>query len=233
MEKKIVGVIAAMEAELTALKILLPFKMDFYHSGMTFTLCEIQSCKLVICQCGVGKVAAAMCAQMMASYYHVDMIVNIGVGGALVPGMKIGDLCIGTHVVQHDLDTTALGDPPGYVSGLGTVHLACDGAMVLKFQRIAEKIGLRAASGTIATGDVFVSDAALKHEIASNFGAIMCDMESAAIAQVCYANDVMFSVLRAASDRGDENASEEYEQSMKVEAAALVPVEVLRRFLHL
>jgi adenosylhomocysteine nucleosidase len=88
----------------------------------------------------------------------------------------------------------------GLVSGINKVFLPADENTCQAVLLEAEKAGIHAKAGAIASGDQFVATASKKDFIIQNFGAIACEMEGAAVAQVCYANEVPFCVLRTISD---------------------------------
>ena len=172
--------------------------------GITFTSGIVhgaEEVEVVVAVSGIGKVFASMCASIMINEYKPDRVVNCGVGGALVKEMQIGDALIATGAVQHDMDTSALGDPKGLISGINVVELPCvcpelDGLLELEIEGQRIKIW----RGIVASGDQFVSEGAKKEQIAFEFGASVCEMEGAAIAQVCYAAKVPCTILRTVSD---------------------------------
>lgn len=150
-------------------------------------------------------------------------------GGSLSKNLNIADVGIGRAVVQHDLDTTGLGDPVGMVSGLNIVELPCDETVVAALEQAAASIDVHTETGVIASGDVFVNDEAVKRRIVDTFHGIVCEMEGGAIAQVCYVNNIPCGVLRAVSDNGDEDANRDYTDALQ--RAADVALDVLRAYI--
>lgn len=205
-----IGVIAAMQIEIDALKERLTDKAVYTYSGIEYVTGKLHGKEVIAAKCGIGKVFAAVCAQTMILNFSPDCIINTGVGGALDASLMIGDLVIGKKTVQHDMDTSAIGDPVGLVSGINVVYFDCDNDVRAVINKAAETLGLRHREGTIACGDKFVADPILKATIVSNFGAVSCDMESAAMSQVCYINEVPFGVIRAISDGADDGAHMDY-----------------------
>jgi len=158
----------------------------------------------VVAECGVGKVNAALCAQAMLLRFKPQLVLNIGVGGGLSPGMKIGDIAIATSVVQHDFDTTPLGEPRGYLLRLDCVGIPCDEKTAGTLLKAAQALGdVQAHAGVIATGDQFISRQEIKDDLINEFSAIACEMEGGAIGQVCALHGVPFGVVRAISDGAD------------------------------
>ena len=135
--------------------------------------------------------------------YGVTALLNTGVAGGLAKGLTVGDVVLADFVVQHDMDTSALGDPVGLISGLNIVKIPADKALLDTLSAAAKATGLNTLVGTVASGDLFVARDEDKARIAAQFDAAACEMEGAAIGQVAYTNGVPFAVLRAISDGGD------------------------------
>lgn len=201
--KKCVGLIGAMEIEVAALRAAMTDAADEVVSGIRFTKGVLDGCPVVAAVCGVGKVAAAMVAEAMILRYGVDALLNTGVAGGLADCLVVGDIVLAENVVQHDMDTTALGDPAGLISGLNIVKIPADKALTECLHTAAQKAGFLPLCGTVASGDLFVAKAEDKARIKHLFDAVACEMEGAAIGQVAYTNGVPFAVLRAISDGGD------------------------------
>ena len=205
-----IGIIGAMQTEVE----LLISKIDKPNveniSGIDFYCGKLCGKDAVVARCGIGKVFAAMCAQTMIVKYNVTKLINTGVGGAISNELNIADIAVSDFVVQHDMDTSALGDPVGLISGINVVDIAADAEMISELCRAAESRGARCLVGRIASGDLFVSGAEKKKYIEDTFGAIVCEMEGAAIGQVCYVNSVPFCVIRAVSDKADGSSHVDY-----------------------
>ncbi len=205
-----IGVIAAMQIEIDALKERLENSETVTYSGVDYVCGTLHGKKIIAAKCGIGKVFAAVCAQTMIIKFNPDCIINTGVAGALNPALHITDIVIGEKTVQHDMDTSAIGDPVGLVSGINVVFFDCNKYVVDIIEKAAQELSFSHIRGTIACGDQFVSDTETKAAIVSNFSADACDMEGAAMAQVCYINDVPFGAIRAISDGADDGAHMDY-----------------------
>ncbi len=205
-----IGVIAAMQIEIDALKERLEDPEVVTYSGIDYVSGTLHGKKVIAAKCGIGKVFAAICTQTMILKFAPDCIINTGVGGALDPELHIGDLVIGTKTVQYDMDTSAIGDPVGLVSGINVIYFDSDEEVSTAICKAADELGLRHTTGTIACGDKFVASADIKEDIVSKFAAKSCDMESAAMSHVCYVNKVKFGVIRAISDGADDGANMDY-----------------------
>ncbi len=193
-----IGIIGAMKVEADSFRALLENRRDTYISNICFSEGILASRDVVIAVSGVGKVFAAMCAQTMILKFGVDVIVNTGVAGALDDTLSVCDAVVADFVLQHDMDTTAIGDAPGLISGINIIDIPCDERVT---DALEKSLGAnRCIRAKIASGDIFVGDRAEKNRIREKFGAAACEMESGAIAQVCYVNEVPFGVLRVISD---------------------------------
>lgn len=212
------GIIGAMDLEMEGLIGKLEEEERCAVSGMTFHRGKLFGRDAVLAVSGIGKCFAALCAQTMILKYHPDRILNIGVAGSLSLDISLGDVAVATDVVQYDMDTSALGDPVGFLSGIGLVKLPCDGKLVRALSEAAESLSLSTYTGTLASGDRFLDGSAEKGAVARRFGAIACEMEGGGVAQTCYINRIPFALMRSISDSAD-GGCEDYER-FKRQAAA-------------
>ena len=213
-----IGIIGAMEPEVAALIAALDGRESETVSGITFHLGKIEGRQVAIAKCGIGKVFAAMCAQTMIMKYSPDLIVNTGVGGALRSGITTGDIVIASDLCQHDMDTSAIGDPVGLVSGINVIYFESDRRAAEILLSAAESLGLQARLGRIASGDKFIASREDKERIISTFGADACEMEGCAVAQVAFVNRTPFAVVRAISDSADGEATMDYPTFLPIAA---------------
>lgn len=213
-----IGIIGALDIELERLIGAMREPAHREISGVPFTCGKLLGTDVVIARAGVGKVNAAVCAQTMALIYEPELIINSGVSGALSPKLRVGDVVIGTDVVQHDVDTTALGDEPGFVSTVDRLSFPLDNFASTAIAAAAEELGIRAVRGRIASGDQFVASTERKEEIVRLFSAVTCEMEAGAIAHVCFLNRIPCAVIRSISDGGNEEAPMSYEEFLPLAA---------------
>lgn len=212
-----IGIIAAMQKEMDNIVARMSDPVKERVGGVEFIRGCVNGAEVVCSVCGIGKVFAAMCAEAMIIKYAPSLVINTGVGGTLTSNLSIGDVAVSDRVCQHDMDTTALGDEPGLISGTDKVYFDADSCTADKICSIAEKMGIHTYRGTIASGDRFIADMAEKKRIVDIFGAVCCEMEGAAVGHVCYVNDVPFVIIRAISDDADGGACDNY---MEFAAAA-------------
>lgn len=213
-----IGIIGALDIELERLIGAMREPAHREISGVPFTCGKLLGTDVVIARAGVGKVNAAVCAQTMALIYEPELIINSGVSGALSPELRVGDVVIGTDVVQHDVDTTALGDEPGFVSTVDRLSFPLDNFASTAIAAAAEELGIRAVRGRIASGEQFVASTERKEEIVRLFSAVTCEMEAGAIAHVCFLNRIPCAVIRSISDGGNEEAPMSYEEFLPLAA---------------
>ena len=221
----LVGIIGAMALEVQALKDLMDNAKIETVSTIDFYSGKINGVDTVVAVAGVGKVNAAVCAQTMILKYSPDVVINVGVAGGLDTGFKIGDIAVADSVVEHDMDTSPLGDAPGYISGICMVEMPCDKAIADMMAKAVETVGtIHAKRGIIASGDQFINTQEERDKIVGNFGAIAAEMEGASIGHVCVMNNVKFGVLRAISDGANDDSPMDYPEFAKMAAANSIKI---------
>lgn len=213
-----IGIIGAMEPEVEAIIASLSECKSETVSGITFYTGNYGGKSIVVAKCGIGKVFAAICAQTMILNYSPELIVNTGVGGALASGISTGDIVVASDLCQHDMDTSAIGDPKGLVSGINVIYFEADKRACHILLDTASRLGLNAVSGRIASGDKFIASKEDKDRIVSDFSASACEMEGCAVAQTAFVNGTPFAVVRAISDSADGEATMDYPTFLPIAA---------------
>lgn len=207
-----IGIIGAMELEvdtikshLTEVKVTKKANMEFYEG-------TLNKAAVVVVKCGIGKVNAGICVQILADKYNVTHVINTGVAGSLSAELDIGDIVVSTDTVYHDMDVTVFGYALGEVPQLGVKTFAADEDMVKKAVASCEKMNsdIHVITGRVASGDQFISSAEVKNKIIADFGASCAEMEGAAIGQTAFLNTIPFVIIRAISDKADDSAEEDY-----------------------
>jgi len=186
-------------------------------SGIEYIKGTIHNKKIVIAKCGVGKVFAALCTQTMILTFKPEIIINMGISAG-VKDINIGDVVIGKDVVQHDMDTSPIGDPIGMISDINLIHIPCSKNIIKRLENVLNEVNINYKVGTIATGDQFISDSKEAEIINEKFDAIAFDMESGAIGQVCFINQIEYGIIRSISDNGNDNAGQDFMQFAKKSA---------------
>lgn len=213
-----IGIIGALDEEVSGLIAQLEGHECESVSGIEFHTGKLFGKRVAVARCGVGKVFAAICAEAMIIKYSPSLIINTGVGGALGGELVTSDIVIAEKVCQHDMDTSPLGDPKGLISGINKIFFNADERALSILTRTVSELGLRAFVGTVASGDKFVADRDDKFRIASDFGALACEMEGGAVAHTAYVNNTPFAVIRAISDSADGDATMDYPEFLPIVA---------------
>ena len=179
---------------------------------------------ILACAGGVGKVNAAMAAEILCLKYGVDLILNAGVAGC-AGDLPTGSLVVASEFVQHDVDTTAVGDPIGLVSTVNRV--AFPTWEPERCAALLTELGFPAVTGRVATGDWFAVGGDRAAFIAETFSPLLVEMEGCAIAQVCGRGGVRFAALKSVSDHlFSASQAEEYfdfGQALEKLGAAVLP----------
>lgn len=217
------AIVSAMAQELEAVLALATDRSVQRHAGRDFHLARLHGHAVVLVLCGIGKVAAATTATLLAERFGVGRLVFTGVAGGLGATVRVGDVVVAQQLLQHDLDVSPLF--PRYVVPMhGRSHFDADPDLThtlagvvadllsrpVAWAGAAAALGLDAPQlhrGLVISGDRFVATApesrALQQALPE---ALAVEMEGAALAQVCHELALPFAVLRTVSDRADDSA---------------------------
>lgn len=209
-----IGILTAMESEHNQLAALLEDKAQVQHGHFTYTLGRINNHDIVLRQCGIGKVNAAVGTSELIRTFSPSCIISTGVAGGIDTCLKVMDVVVSSRICYHDV-WCGMGCEYGQVQGLPTYFTGNE-------RLVESALGVDAApytihAGLICTGDQFISDKAELAKIKSNFPeGFACDMESAAIAQTCHIYQVPFVSFRIISDTpGVEGHIEQWDNFWK------------------
>ncbi len=228
------GIIGAMDIEVNDIISKMENPEVRVISSVKFTSGIIDGTECVIAKCGIGKVNAALCTQTMILEYKPHRIINTGIAGSTCEKTHIGSVVIADRVVQHDFDTTILGDEAGtlFLPEGNIIYIPADAGTVQELEAACSGLeDVDYTIGTVATGDQFIGTLPARRAINDRFSAVACEMEGGSIAQVCYINKIPFCILRSISDdsSGDEGAHVEYEIFSR--SAAQKAVEIICAFI--
>lgn len=216
-----IGIIGAMEVEVKDLQAKMTNTEVAKHGGTTFVSGELEGVPVVVLQCGIGKVNAAMGAQALFDFYDVSAVVNTGIAGAVADGLKVLDVVVSKDAMWYDFDLTPLGYELGQVPNVATRTFPAD-EHLCELAAAAARVAMPDAqviTGRIVSGDRFVNDADEKVYLASELGGACCEMEGAAIAQVALLNEVPYVIMRVISDNADGSPAMDYEKMEPIAAA--------------
>lgn len=220
MSPPLTGIIVAMQEELEVILQSLDKQRSVQRAGMEFHLGLYAERPVVAVICGVGKVNAALCTQLLISEFNIQRLINLGVAGGLGADIKPGDIVIADSLVQHDMDLSPLGLAKGQLFRMDVFDFKTD--------PILRKHALQASAqithhdhfvGRIVTGDQFIASPNQAHALHQDFSALACEMESASIAQVCYLNQIPFICIRSISDNANTGAHMDFEQFTPIAVA--------------
>lgn len=206
------GIIGAMDEEVTQIKekmedvkVTTLATMDFYEGS-------IHDHPVVVVMSGIGKVNAAVCAEILALKYGVDAIINTGIAGSLDAKIDIGDIVLSTDTLEHDMDAVTFGYPVGQIPRMDTLSFTADEQLRKLAKAVCEEVNpdISVFEGRVVSGDQFVSDKEKKDWLVSTFDGSCTEMEGAAIGHTAYLNNVPFLIIRAISDKADDSASMDY-----------------------
>ena len=191
------------------------------YNGIKFYKGSLYGKDVVVIQCGIGKVNAALCTQLLILKFGVDKVVNTGIAGATGTDLNIYDFVVSTETVYHDFDTQFFGYKLGQVPGLPETFKADEKlveSVVSAFNNSKLSSEHKIRTGLIASGDQFIAGGEKKNFIVSNFHPLCVEMEGCAVAHACYKNNVPFVVVRCMSDCADDTVQVRYDEA---EASAL------------
>ena len=209
---KRIGIIGAMEVEVANLKQAMKNEKIIRKASVEFYEGEIAGKEVVIARSGVGKVNAAICAQIMIDLFGIDILLNTGIAGSLSAQIDIGDIVLSTDVLHHDMDAVGFGYPRGQIPQMQEFSFPADAALRSLAEEVCCRVNpdIRVHQGRIVSGDQFVSDQKVKEDIVHTCGGYAVEMEGAAIGQTAYVNGIPFLIIRAISDKADGSAHMDY-----------------------
>ncbi len=209
----VIGIIGAMSEEVQFLLRDMDFEKSEVKAKMEFSQGIIHNKNVVIVTSGIGKVNAAICAQILIDDFNVDYIINVGIAGGTKEDIYPGDVVIAENLVQHDMDTSAFGDKIGQIPRLNTFDFKCDNKLIeYAIESCKDMSGHNYFTGRIVSGDQFIASIDKIKWLNSEFQCLACEMEGASIAQVCHLNEVPFIVIRSISDNANNGAHMDYEK---------------------
>jgi adenosylhomocysteine nucleosidase len=227
-----IGIIGAMDSEVATLFSHMTSKEKINLNNLTFYKGKLYNKDVVIVKCGIGKVNAALCTQLLILNFKVSKIINTGIAGAVGEGLKIYDFVVSTEAVYHDFDVQFFGYKLGQVPGMPETFKA-DPSLInaakLAFEQTDFANKLKLSQGRIASGDQFISGNEKKSFIVSTFHPQCVEMEGCAIAQTCYANNVPFVIIRCMSDTADDSVKETYSEETASRLSSTFLLEVINK----
>lgn len=219
---KTISIIGAMPSELADIRNIIGGAEIKRISGFDFHSSTYKGNYIINACCGIAKVNAALCTQVMIDNFHPDCIINTGVAGGMNSNVKVCDIVISTEVLPHDLDLHFLKDYPPYCG-----IFKADEKLIETAEKVCTEFDINSFRGRIVSGETFVSDNELKSAIQANFAPHAVDMESAAVGHACYLNKMPYVSIRCISDNADDDGVMSFDEFEKIAAKRVAEI-VLR-----
>ncbi|WP_343210196.1 5'-methylthioadenosine/adenosylhomocysteine nucleosidase [Anaerolentibacter hominis] len=215
---KKIGIIGAMEEEVEQLIAEMNDKQLVRKASMNFYTGKLCGCDAVVVRCGIGKVNAALCVQILADIFEADCVINTGIAGGLDARIKIGDVVVSTEALEHDMDAGGFGYEAGVIPQMDVSVFQADEPLRDLAVRVCREVNpdIQVLPGRILTGDQFVCSREKKEWLTKTFHGACVEMEGAAIAHAAYLNQIPFVILRGISDQADDGAEMDYDTFEKL-----------------
>lgn len=216
-DKEYIGIISAMDNEIAALVSEAHIDRIDEIGGAKYYVGTLRGQNVVITKSGIGKVFVAAGATRLLDNYRISSLIFTGIAGGVAEGTNVLDEVIATRLVEHDYGLLTnegfiwkSGDP-GFGNQEGEYYY-CDETLVdLAYAAAVQVLGAEHVfKGTVATGDQFIASEEYVAKLQHDYDAYACEMEGAAVAKICIANEKPFVVIRALSDKADGKANESY-----------------------
>lgn len=210
-----IGIVLAMQEEIDSLLPFLDNKNEYKLFDLNFYEGTISGKTCVLVESGIGKVNAARATQVLISNMNVDCVINIGVAGGVDSSLNVGDIVLGTKLVQHDFDLTAFNHTKGYINDYVKDFIPTDTYLNSLFLEANKDKESKIVEGIIASGDIFITEEAMSKKINTKFNAMATEMEGASVAQVCFLSNIPFIVVRSISDVVGKTSIMEYDEFLE------------------
>lgn len=216
---KTIGIIGAMPSELADIRNVLSDAVVKTYAGYDFYICTYGGKLVVSACCGIAKVNAALCTQVMIDKFDVDAIINTGVAGGMNKNVKVCDIVVSDAVCPHDLELRFLENYPPYHS-----MYEADEKLVNAVCQVCAEKNIVNHVGRIVSGEAFISDTAIKQEICDRLSPLAVDMETAAVGQCAYRNNTPFVSVRCISDNADDEGEMSFDEFEKIAAKKVAEI---------
>ncbi len=223
---KVIGIIGAMPSELADIRKTLAGAAVVRRSGFDFYINTFDGKLIVNACCGIAKVNASLCTQVMIDNFKVDAIINTGVAGGMNTAVKVCDIVVSNEVLPHDLELRFLENYPPYNS-----IFKADQKLIDTVCEVCDGFDYARHIGRIVSGEAFISNSEVKKEICDKFSPLAVDMESSAIGHCSFMNGVPFVSVRCISDNADDEGEMSFDEFEKIAAkrVAEIVLEVIRK----
>lgn len=214
-----IGIIGAMPSELADIREMLGESEIKRVSGFDFYINKYNDKTIIHACCGIAKVNAALCTQVLIDNFSPDAVINTGIAGGMNSEVKVCDIVVSDEVLPHDLDLHFLKDYPPYCG-----IFKADGRLIEAAETICRDFGVKSFRGRIVSGEAFISDNDIKASIMGKFSPYAVDMESAALGHCCYLNKIPFVSVRCISDNADDEGAMSFDEFEKIAAKRVAEI---------
>ncbi len=204
---KIIGIIGAMPSELKDIQNVQEKPVVTKLAGYEFHESMHGANKIVTVCCGIGKVNAAVCTQIMIDVFKAEQIINTGIAGGMKAGIKVLEIVISSSVLPHDLDAHFLADYPPYHA-----EFEADEKLQALAKSVCDEMQIVSHSGKIVSGDAFITDSEIKKNLIEKYNPYAVDMETAAVGQTAWRNRIPFVSVRCISDLADDDGAMSFDE---------------------
>lgn len=211
-----IGIIGALDIELNYFFEKMVIAKTEFIGDKSYYVGRLENQEIVIAKSDIGKVNAAITATVLANYYKVDLIINIGVAGGLSPA-ELGDIILAEGLAYFDASLTAIDDTPYGKLGDDPLIVDTDKQYLEKAKSVFDRLGYQYLLGNIVSGDKFVTKYRYLEKISKNVPNILaCEMEGMAIAMTAYKFNIPFISIRGISDMiEDQSQTLSYQEIVK------------------
>ena len=214
-----IAIIGAMPSELVDIRRILGEAEIKNISGFDFYINQHCGKTIINACCGIAKVNAALCTQVMIDNFHPDCVINAGIAGGMDTKVKVCDIVISNEVLPHDLDLHFLKDYPPYCGIFKADEKLMDTA-----EKTCADNGVTSFRGRIVSGEAFITSTEVKNAIKDKFDPYAVDMESAAVGHCCYLNKMPFVSVRCISDNADDEGAMSFDEFEKIAALRVAEI---------
>lgn len=214
-----IAIIGAMPSELVDIRKSLGNAEIKNISGFDFHINQYKGKTIINACCGIAKVNAAVCTQVMIDNFRPDCIINAGIAGGMNTDVKVCDIVVSTEVLPHDLDLHFLKDYPPYCGIFNA-----DETLIAAAEKICAKNGVNSFRGRIVSGDAFITSSEVKAAIVEKFAPYAVDMESAAVGHCCFLNKTPYVSVRCISDNADDEGAMSFDEFEKIAAKRVADI---------
>lgn len=214
-----IAVIGAMEEEVELLREALENKTVTTIANCEYTTGTYNGKDVVLLKSGIGKVNAAMSTTILLHHFQPDVVINTGSAGGYDPDLEVGSVVISDEVRHHDVDCTVFKYEMGQVPQMPPAYKADEKLMKLAVESVKEVGEHQYGVGLICSGDSFMYDPERVEAVRKHFPQMKaCEMEAAAVAQVCYQFQTPFVVIRALSDIAGKESDISFDEFLPLAA---------------